>query len=411
MRIGKTHLALMRCWAFIVLAMLAGVAKSQLVESVSVMSFNVWSGENDEAGRSKLVEIIQAANPDIVGLQEMGASQGIAVANSLGYNFHQQSGGGIQILSRYPIVGQSASNRGAQIELSAGQNVWLFNAHLAAYPYQPYDLRDGVLAQDEGDVIAAANAARGSQLTPYLNEMADLVASGLPVFLTGDFNEPSHLDWTQAAADATPRSFDLEVEYPTSKRIADAGMSDSFRAVRPDEVNDRAYTWTPGYPPPTLDENEVHDRIDFVYHSGNGVIATAAATAGIDSSNPNTDIAVAGYNSDHRAVMVTFDLPDDCFLLGDFDENCMLDAVDWSQFRSFQHTSLTGLTAAEAYARGDLNGDFANNHADFVLFKAAFENANGSGAFAIMLTSVPEPSCLLLVLCGASVWMCRRLRR
>ena len=61
---------------------------------------------------------------------------------------------------------------------------------------------------------------------------------------------------------------------------------------------------------------------------------------------------------------------------------------------------------------GDLNGDFKNNHADFVIFKTAFEAANGTGSFASALTSVPEPSGLLLMACATCGWPIagRRLR-
>ena len=229
----------------LVFSVLVTSASAQPVESLSVMSFNVWTAEST-GGRDKLIEIIQVANPDIVGLQEMGNTAGQLIATALGFNYHQQSGGDEQILSRYPIIGQSPSNLGALIELSPGQEVWLFNAHLRAFPYQPYDLRDGTLPQNEAAVIAAANSVRGSQVTFWLNDMAGALASEVPVFFAGDFNEPSHLDWTAAAAEATSRPFDLKVEYPASKRITDAGMTDSFRAVRPDEVNDTAYTWTPG---------------------------------------------------------------------------------------------------------------------------------------------------------------------
>jgi len=49
----------------------------------------------------------------------------------------------------------------------------------------------------------------------------------------------------------------------------------------------------------------------------------------------------------------------------------------------------------EAYGSGDLNRDLANNHADFVLFKNAFTEANGPGSFAAMLTGVSEPSTMI----------------
>jgi hypothetical protein len=87
------------------------------------------------------------------------------------------------------------------------------------------------------------------------------------------------------------------------------------------------------------------------------------------------------------------DLP--CDLFADLNGDCALNAADWLQFRSSQHVSMTGLTLAEAAARGDLNGDFRNDHQDFVLFKNAFEATNGAGSFEAML-AVPEPAALTI---------------
>lgn len=386
----------LRLWCISLIASLLASSATSASE-LSVMTFNVWFAESNTSGREKLAEIIRTSGADIIGLQEMDNSAGIEIANRLGYHYLQQSGGDIQVLSRFPIIGQSLDQYGALIQLSPGENVWLFNAHFTAFPYQPYDLRDGVLPMNEAAVIAASNAVHGSETDVYLNDMAGAIASGDPVFFTGDFNEPTYLDWTQAAADATDRPFDLKVEYPTSKRIVDAGMTDSFRAVRPDEVGDSAYTWTPGYPPPFLDSNEVFDRIDIIYHSGNDVDAVDAFTVGFTAANPNTDVAVPGYNADHRSVVVTYDLPYQCILFGDIDHNCSLDADDWDTLRSNQHADLSGLTEAEAYARGDLNGDLLNDHTDFVLFKGEFEKVNGLGAFVAMLNSVPEPTAVGLL--------------
>jgi hypothetical protein len=55
-----------------------------------------------------------------------------------------------------------------------------------------------------------------------------------------------------------------------------------------------------------------------------------------------------------------------------------------------QSADLTGLTPSPAYVMGDLNANFRNVHADFVIFKTAYEAANGAGSFARMLT-VPDP--------------------
>jgi exodeoxyribonuclease-3 len=365
-------------------------------------------GEGTSAGRSKLAEIMTTSGADIIGVQELNSTSGAAIASMMGFHFHQQSGSDIQTISRYPIVDQTPGSLGVKIELSPGQEMWLFNSHLAAYPYQPYDLRDGILPMNEAAVIAAADSARGSQVTTYLNEMSTALAGSDPVFFTGDFNEPSHLDWTAATAAATARPFDLKVEYPTSKRIVDAGLVDSFRAVRPDPVTDTGYTWTPGYPPPTLDANEVHDRIDIVYHRGLGVTPISAKTVGYPDGSLDTDLAVPGYNADHRAVVVDYILTP--VLLGDFNLDLAIDLQVWTALRANQWADLSGMSQSDAYQHGDVNGDFRNDHSDFVRFKEIFDGQNGVGAFAAMLARVPEPSSVVLLVVGLSGTRVRRSR-
>ena len=139
----------------------AACGDAALVSSLKILTFNVWSAEGTAAGRNKLREIMQTSGADVIGVQELDNSAGVSIAAAMGSHYYQQSGGDIQVISRFPITAAASGNLGVQIELSPGQNIWLFNAHLAAYPYQPYDLRDGVLPMNEASVIAAANSARG----------------------------------------------------------------------------------------------------------------------------------------------------------------------------------------------------------------------------------------------------------
>jgi hypothetical protein len=83
-------------------------------------------------------------------------------------------------------------------------------------------------------------------------------------------------------------------------------------------------------------------------------------------------------------------------LLGDLNSDGAVNVSDWVLFRSGQQMNMTGMSAAQARGLGDLDGDFRNDHADFVLFKATYDQLNGSGAFVDMLASVPEPSAAML---------------
>jgi hypothetical protein len=167
-------------------------------------------------------------------------------------------------------------------------------------------------------------------------------------------------------------------------------------------------TWTPGYPAPNIDANEVHDRIDMVYYAGPNVIPTSVQTLGYNANDGSTDIAIQPYPSDHRAVVTQFSLPS-CSI-ADLSGNCLVGVEDWTQFRAGQQVDMTGLTLAQARALGDLNGDYRNDHADFVTFKAAFDAANGSGSFLAMLETVPEPASFALLLHGVFGLIRRRPR-
>jgi endonuclease/exonuclease/phosphatase family metal-dependent hydrolase len=381
----------------------SSLTSAQSTTSLRVMSYNIWLGGANAGPLSRTVGVIQTAQADIIGIQERG-SNGQAIATALGYHY-QSLGSSTAILSRFPIVETLAY--GVKVQMSPLQEAYVFDVHLAPYPYQPYDIRDGLITT-EAQAIASAQATRGGATTALLNNMSTSLSTGIPVFLTGDFNEPSHLDWTAEAA-AAGKHFGMQVDWPTSSSVVSAGLSDAFRTLRPDEIADPGFTWTPGYPAPTVTPDEVQDRIDFVYYAGHGVVPTLAQTLGYNANDGSTDIALQPYPSDHRAVVVEFDVPG-CFVQGDINGDCTLNVNDWTRFRSGQHLDMAGLTPSQAYALGDINGDFRNDHADFALFKAAFEATNGAGSFAEMLVAVPEPGCFAMLCAVICVCYSARLR-
>ena len=72
---------------------------------------------------------------------------------------------------------------------------------------------------------------------------------------------------------------------------------------------------------------------------------------------------------------------------------------------------LSTLNREAAYLMGDLDYDYDNDLEDFDLFREAYDNENGAGAFADMVASVPEPNSILLLAIGAArlaLWRRRR---
>lgn len=96
--------------------------------------------------------------------------------------------------------------------------------------------------------------------------------------------------------------------------------------------------------------------------------------------------------------------------VGDLNFDGQLTSLDWPVVRDNFGANLAGLSNAELYGFGDLNGDGANNELDFSQFKSLYDAANGAGAFAAMLSGVPEPGSMMLVLVAASVGLATRCR-
>jgi len=87
----------------------------------------------------------------------------------------------------------------------------------------------------------------------------------------------------------------------------------------------------------------------------------------------------------------------------------MVDELDWPIFLAGNQGDLSGMSAAQKYQAGDLDGDGDSDIYDFALFRDAFESMNPAGAFEVMAASyVPEPTVLSLVALGGLALLRRR---
>ncbi len=305
--------------AITMLVALTGPAPAET--TLTVMSFNAWGGgANSGKPVDETVAAIRAAGADIVGLQETrvesdpctadscppaGESVAKATAEALGFHYYDQAKvndalWANAILSRYPIGKATPNDLGVAIDVE-GRTVYAFNIHLDDSPYQPYQLL-GIeygnfpYIKTEADAVRFAQETRGPALKLLFEDLA--AAEGADaVFLFGDFNEPSHRDWTDKAADAGRHP--IAVRYPTTLAVESKGFIDAFRAVFPDEVAKPGFTWTPTSEP--TDPEDHHDRIDFVFARGKALAIESAGIIG--EKAPEADIVVTPWPADHRAVM------------------------------------------------------------------------------------------------------------
>jgi endonuclease/exonuclease/phosphatase family metal-dependent hydrolase len=253
------------------------------------MSFNIWV--NGGTSLTRCVDAIRTTGADIVGLQECNAGTARTIGTNLG--FHYLGVTDVSIVSRYPILHTISTGGGSAvaIELSPGQVVYLFNCHLAPYPYGPYSIREG---RDQAFVINQEHQTRMPALNQLLATMAPYISGPSPCFLVGDFNAPSHLDYAS-------------YPWPTSLACDAADLLDSYRLMHPGNrtyppafaFDDPGITWTPVI---AEEPNNAFDRIDFVFFSaGDGM--TLLESTELDARN-----SVSPWPSDHRAVISRFTL-------------------------------------------------------------------------------------------------------
>ncbi|MDP6207142.1 MAG: endonuclease/exonuclease/phosphatase family protein, partial [Roseibacillus sp.] len=306
---------------------------------LKVLSFNIWGGTgNVSDGYYKGLDSILISDADIVAVSENNG-RAAQWANDLGWAVYQ-SGSDNAVLSRYPVLRSFTASRsvGARLRISDSprREVNFWACHFTAYPYGPYDARDasgGDAAKVAAALASERNSGRVAQVNSFLSAASSQLAAAdtVPILLLGDFNCPSHLDWTPATA-ATGLHFGLAVDWPVTRATAGAGMLDAYRVRYPDPVAMPGTTWTP------IDPSDVQDRIDMVQFKG--------APLSVVDCQVFTTIEQGRWPSDHAGVLAEFSVAP-----VDFDSDGLSDAWEVAKFGSTLNQD----------ASGNPDGDRLNN--------------------------------------------------
>ncbi len=272
-------------------------ARAEPVE-LKVMVFNIWRS-GVQLSLHQVVAAIRAADPDVVALQEPEGNSR-KIADLLGWNYVDER---VHLISRYPLyMGTQDDVHFSYVEVQRSKVVAISNLHLPSDAYGPELVRDGGKLED---VLQGEADNRMYMLEPYAAAMPKVAAQGVPVIVGGDFNSPSHLDWTETMVKARPDAVKFPVEWPESKLMADSGFVDSYRTVHADPAAKPGLTWTPGYPHPFVRPQETHDRIDYIYSIGAKAVASDVVG---EVGGPDVAIGLDPWPADHRALVTTFEV-------------------------------------------------------------------------------------------------------
>ena len=209
------------------------------MSNIKIMSFNIaaetlCTNNNHQV----IISIIKTINPDILGIQEINCHNEITnqytnielyelISKELKYNYKNNKQPQTVIFSKYPIIDTDNNYKGIVVKKN-NKLIAIFNIHLTDEPYQPYQIAkipygNYPFVESEQEAIVQANLARATDIQNVLSNIQSIESkySLDAIIVLGDFNEPSHRDWTSQSVSAGLHPLKVEFPFTVTKDIVD----------------------------------------------------------------------------------------------------------------------------------------------------------------------------------------------
>lgn len=177
------------------------------------------------------------------------------------------------------------------------------------------------------DIIKAVNLASGrtEAISSIINSHENGPYKNLPHLISGDFNEPSHLDWLLSNKFLFDRN-GVDYMWDTSKELEKRGYIDSFREKFPDPIKNPGNTWggpVAGAENKSWTTKDDRERIDYNYYKDGSHLDLTVSKSSVIGSNDYFIKGVAtkvtsddsltpknytSWYSDHKGVLTTYDV-------------------------------------------------------------------------------------------------------
>ena len=300
----------------------SGLAARGEEDTMKVLVWNVLHGSNDvDDGPEKALAVIRETGADLVLMQESYDIDGDRpllgawLAEQLGWSQWQGDSPHLCVLTRYEIAERFTHEPwhgvGARLVDDAGRDFLAWTIWIDYRDFITRALRD---APDISDAdLLESEFVRSQRLPQAQRILARVEALGhtdgaVPLLIGGDWNTPSHLDWTLDTARVYLRRRPLDL--PVSRAMAAAGFEDTFRAVHPNPVQRPGITWSPLFR--TQGEKaQGFERIDrlYLHHPESGrarwrLEPVAAVTYPLVWEDDAIPVRERQFPSDHGAVLI-----------------------------------------------------------------------------------------------------------
>lgn len=310
---------------------------------LKTLMFNIWhEGTSVHGGFEGIVNEIVSTNADIISLSEVRNYNDSVFTQRLvdalkkkGFNYYSyKSSNDVGIVSRYPIKEHTDFDNFTKGTIEINDvNIIFYSGHLdythyATYLPRGYDANfEGELKKPEKNInnILKENntSTRPESIKQFIADAKKEIEHGNIVMISGDFNEPSWLDWTYE----TRNMFDhngMVIPWTSTKLLDDAGYKDTYRVKYPDPIKNPGFTWLSDNLGKNIDKltwapkADERDRIDFTFYypdkrlSVLDAIIVGPSTSIVknervkESGNDKFKEPEGVWPSDHKALSIIF---------------------------------------------------------------------------------------------------------
>lgn len=320
---------------------------------LKVLQWNIWQGGTVvPGGYDAIVEEIDRLDPDFVTISEVLNNNKTYFCDNIvkslrekGKTYYSLFRYDTGLLSKYPITDSTSvyplkDNHGSisRILVSVnGQNIAVYSAHLdylndAYYNVRGYDgstWKEIEKPESIHEVLAINDASlRDDAILEFVKFAKKDIDEGSIVILGGDFNEPSHLDWTRETKDLYDHN-GMIIPWTVPLILDNNGFVDAYRTIYPNVIDYPGFTfpsdnekipvnklaWAP--------KSDERDRIDYVFYYPhcrlelkNAVIfgpkGSIRKNSRVQETSKDRFIEPLGtWPTDHKGVLVTFNLKQD----------------------------------------------------------------------------------------------------
>ena len=347
----------------LVLLLVLSACSTNEDKQVSIMQFNVWQeGTKVPNGYPAIVNEITEYSPDFVTLSEVRHYNDVNFLEKLitdlkakGITYYFQMSDDAAILSKYPLTSFTTIYSNMNKVGKVFENVVKLTTEIDGVPFAVYsahlDYKNYAVLLPRGydgsvfgvgdtfkkmdapvtdiALIEKQNLAsmRDDSVAAIVKDMQADIANGTIVLIGGDYNEPSHLDWTEETKDLYSHN-GVVFNWNSTATLEKAGFVDSYRKLYPSAVTHPGFT----YPAdntnlsaadrgmltwaPEADERE---RIDFIHFYPNPKIALKSSVivgpkntiaynkTYVENTEDNIVNPLGVWPSDHKVVVTTFD--------------------------------------------------------------------------------------------------------